>query len=630
MGCCLNYYKTSYYKLVKKNLKKSFDNIITSEFNKYYSIQLKKFEDNKKKKNDADEENNINWKGYLLDKLFVKKTTSWKYHLYNYILNDQDIVNSNYNIYFFENRIFTEQFFLLSFPQLYYRDSKRKEDPVIFLFSQDELKSYYSNSNKISKSRKNTHNEIELSTISLNSKDDDIEDKDKDKIEEDKYLNIGDSQTLMNGEFSIDFDNLEDERVLFKYNTFKIREQINLIRKQIEAKEHPINKIIKKFSEFYTYKIKKEIENENIQNNISKIESVKKEIIKDIQEFIEIISVSLKLFYSKTINYEFFKSERDEFLNLICYILFKEKEFYNNVFELFNLSNMKKIENFQNKKEELKEVTPKDAGISIQFRLNEETNQLRNSNFDISDNSKSKVFIEFLTAMDLSRERYYSSISKEEANIENDISHNRTSSFLVGSKAPSIKTINDNKLKVKKERKKSIKSYKDFSEAYNNQSISLQDKIEINLRENPSNLEIISVNEFQSKLNNKIIKPYGEAIEYIQTIKDYNTPLDKLTIIALTSVLITKCIDKFWKGKKITQKKFLNVNADELMSIYLYIIYNMNLYSIYTQLDFIRYFTGSITKQSIIGYYYTTIEGSLAFIMSAKTKEDLTRNLKDN
>ena len=87
---------------------------------------------------------------------------------------------------------------------------------------------------------------------------------------------------------------------------------------------------------------------------------------------------------------------------------------------------------------------------------------MRNSNFDISDNSKSKVFIEFLTAMDLSRERYYSSISKEEANIENDISHNKTSSFILGSKAPSIKTINDNKLKVKKERKKSIKSYKDF------------------------------------------------------------------------------------------------------------------------------------------------------------------------
>jgi len=107
-------------------------------------------------------------------------------------------------------------------------------------------------------------------------------------------------------------------------------------------------------------------------------------------------------------------------------------------------------------------------------------------------------------------------------------------------------------------------------------------------------------------------------------MKDYCTPLDKLSIIALTSVLITESIDNFWKGKKI-EKKLLNIDADELMSIYLYITYNMDLPSIYTELDFINYFTGSITKQSMIGYYYTTIEGSLNFIMSAKTKEDLNK-----
>ena len=32
----------------------------------------------------------------------------------------------------------------------------------------------------------------------------------------------------------------------------------------------------------------------------------------------------------------------------------------------------------------------------------------------------------------------------------------------------------------------------------------------------------------------------------------------------------------------------------------------------------------------MIGYYYTTIEGCLNFIMSAKTKEDLAGGLKDN
>ena len=475
MGCHHDSRKSSYYKLLKKHLKESFDNIITSQFNKSYSIQLEKFEEDAKKKNYAYQGDNTNWKSYLLDKLFVKKTTSWKYHLYNYILNDKDIKNSNF--YCLENEIFIEQFFLPN---------------------------------------------------SFNSKDDN-DDKDKDKIENKKFLSVDDSQTIMNGEFTIDFDNLDDERALFNYNAYKIRENINLMRKQLEKMQHPINKIIKKFSELYTYKIKKEIENENIQDNTSKIESLKKEIIKDIQDFIEIISVSLKLFYSKTINYEFFLNERDEFLNMICNILFKEKAFYNNVFELFNLSNMKKTENFQNEKEELKELTPKDACISVQFRLNDETNQLKNSNYDISDNSKSKVFIEFLTRIDLSEERY-------------------------NSKAPSLKTTNDNILKVKKESKRSVKSYKDFKESYNNSSISLQDKMEINLSENLPNSDIISLNEFQNKLNNTINKPYGEAIEYIQTIKDYNAPLDKLKIIALTSVLITKCIDKFWKGKKLHKK----------------------------------------------------------------------------
>ena len=142
------------------------------------------------------------------------------------------------------------------------------------------------------------------------------------------------------------------------------------------------------------------------------------------------------------------------------------------------------------------------------------------------------------------------------------------------------------------------------------------------MNNNPSGLNIPKINNE----NNENNIPYYEEMKYIQTIKDYNFPLDKLTIIALTSVIITKSVDNFWKGINIKNpKKFLNIDADELLSIYLYIIYNINLPSIYTELDFINYFTGSITKQSMIGYYYTTIEGCLNFIMSAKCKEDFIK-----
>ena len=52
----------------------------------------------------------------------------------------------------------------------------------------------------------------------------------------------------------------------------------------------------------------------------------------------------------------------------------------------------------------------------------------------------------------------------------------------------------------------------------------------------------------------------------------------------------------------------------------------MNTESIYTQLDFIQNFTGIATKQSMIGYLYTTVEGCLKFIMQAQSKKDLAKN----
>ena len=48
----------------------------------------------------------------------------------------------------------------------------------------------------------------------------------------------------------------------------------------------------------------------------------RREIIKEIQNFIEIKQVVLKLFYSKSINYKYFIDEKDEIINLLSYILF--------------------------------------------------------------------------------------------------------------------------------------------------------------------------------------------------------------------------------------------------------------------------------------------------------------------
>ena len=620
MGC-QHKSSRSYYNLMKKELKKSYDKIIESDFNKNYSIQLKKFEAEKKKKIYLNDGEIIDWKSFLLFKLYVKKTSSWQYYLYNYIQNDLNY--SNFQIYYFENQIFTEQFFLLSFPQFYLKDSDRLNEPILFLYEQNELKSSYKNQNKLNKKKeKEKRKEIEMKKINETDKN-----YQKKKIEEKMYLNTARSDTIIQNELNIDIDNLADEKVLNKFNSYKIREHINLIRKQLESinHHHPINAIIKKFAEFYSDILIKEFN--SLQNaDIRKIEKSKEKLVNEIKNFIEIISVALKLFYSKTVNYEFFVSERDEFFNLICYILFNEKKFYNSLFNLFNLSNNIKTENFQKKKKEFKEVTPKDAGISVQFRLDDETEKLKNNNGCIPEKTnKKKEIMTFLEMTDVSRSRYNSTFSKGDSKGVITSSFASSQSVYIKGSNIKMKDFNEDVNKDVKEnidRKMSVVSFKEFTEKINSQTETLKEKIEINLDENPSQLDIPSFYDFDLENEKKI--PYGKAIEYIQTMKDYCTPLDKLSIIALTSVLITESIDNFWKGKKI-EKKLLNIDADELMSIYLYITYNMDLPSIYTELDFINYFTGSITKQSMIGYYYTTIEGCLNFIMSAKTKEDLNK-----
>ena len=45
-----------------------------------------------------------------------------------------------------------------------------------------------------------------------------------------------------------------------------------------------------------------------------------------------------------------------------------------------------------------------------------------------------------------------------------------------------------------------------------------------------------------------------------------------------------------------------------------------------TQLDYIQYFTGTATKQSMVGYFYTTVEGCIKYLMSIEKKEDLAKN----
>ena len=552
------------------------------EANIKYNLEVTEFEDIKKNKyeNRNRNTNDIYWKHYILNGLSSIKSSNdkdWKVKLYKFVSNN--FLGFNYA---FLNSMFIHQFNLLNFPDIKKYYSFRRREPILFLTSMEELISYSEKKNK--KNKRKNNSEYFLKDLNINSSVDEENLRDIfDDNEKSSILSITSQKSEQSCQNIIEDNNRE-----IKINC------INIIRQHLENNHHPINEIITRFSEYYTIKLDKYLDKYYFSDEYKR-NKVKEEIIEDIQNFIKIITVALKLFYSKVIDYEIFSKDKDIFLNLVCYILFNKKNFYNSLFNFFRLSNDKKTNDLLNKIKNLGNLTPEEAGVKEEFCLNE---KIKENNINLKKDKFKKENMRpincFLNDRDFIRRSFTPLIKKSNSFEEED--QDERNSF------------------------KGILNHQDFSKHFNASNSSLFEKFQKNLDDNPSKIPIPSLNNSENHL--KI--PYGEVINYIEKIRNYHTPLDKITIIALASILITDCIKEFWKGKE--EDIDLDINADEIMTIYLYIVYNMNLSSIYTELDFIKSFIGEQTKKTMIGYYYNTIEGCLNFISSINSKEEFKNN----
>ena len=578
--------KKSYYELLRKNMKKSYDLIETNEFNQEFSFKISQFNSTKKRTKNFDIliGETFDWKFYLLNKLEKKLNAigNWENEL-NTFIETEFTDKKTYENYFLENNIFLNQFYLRNNPQQALNDSKGLHEPLLtLLFDTNEIETYF---NEISK----------------------LPDR----------LRTFTNGKLRNSEKSFLSENILDEKNQNKYYSYQVRKHIDLIRRQLDNPKHPIYIIIKKFSEIYFNYLNKCYD--KVKNNEDINKKTKDSVIKDIQDFIDIIAIALKLFYMKSINYDYFEHEKDEFINLVCQILFNQKNFEKELFKFFELSNKEKQSQFKQKKKVLGDITPKDVGISIKFRLDKETeNFKKNNNYGNESIKEETGIVKYFKDLDIEvEEKLRRSFRIEVGELEMVSSFNdqRKMNLFVSdrSRAESIDKnfiYKPKKKNNKRESTESISSYKEFSEKYNNSSF---------------------FSEFDIKIEkDDIHNPYGKAIEFIELIKYYKTPLEKLSIIALESALITTSVNSFWKEQKNLPNNFLRIDADELLSIYLYIICKMNTDTIFTQLDYIQNFIGLASKQSLVGYFYTTVEGCIKFLISAKSKENLAYNKEQN
>ena len=125
-------------------------------------------------------------------------------------------------------------------------------------------------------------------------------------------------------------------------------------------------------------------------------------------------------------------------------------------------------------------------------------------------------------------------------------------------------------------------------------------------------------NEIQT--NTKIAKTknlngYKSAIQLLKSLKHNKSPFNKIMIIALISKEITKCVDNYWEGMdNYISNSLLNINADQLIPIFIYIIINSQMPELLIHNKIINEFTTKTTKQSTIGYYLITLEAAIEYI----------------
>jgi hypothetical protein len=546
--------KSSYYEIVNKTIQRRYIKNKNDLFNQRYSLFEKDFQKcyiNQKIVMTPLERRFIPWKSYLMRRLInlsEEHGCIWAKNLYNYVSNESF---PNQNKY--QNMFFYQEFQILTKPRI----KKGKEEDL------DEDDPFESIRTRIS-------NNLMAS------------------------FNSGDSSFLNS--------NLEeDPNYEYQYNKNKIKEYIEIFRKHISLKEHPINIIITAFIKEFIPFINDAIEFYNSNSNLNKIGCQEKadDIINRLQDFITIMQNVIKLFYSRSISYSFFKDEKDEFLNLVCFFIFNSEKIYTKFFRLFELMNMDKASLLQDKLELLGDLQPEEMGIKDKFCLNEKTNNFIKTLKEKKKDSKSNDDKNTLSY----------NFNGEEKNIE-DIAFSNSS---LNNKKDDI---NDTNI-INKDNDNTIRT---DSNMINNQEPLKISSDSGKLYLFTKRFSIMSEGKDYSK------EPYGQAIEFLKKIIDFKVPLEKLIIIASISSLITECVNNYWKKvEKLIQPSMLNIDADELMTIFMYIVYKCNMPSLFVHADFIKYFTSPTTKSTMIGYYYTTLQGCLDFLLQIKNKQEFTR-----
>ena len=509
----------------------------------------------------------------------------------------------------------------------------------------------------------------------------------KEKIDLDNsYLNV--TQNL-GGSFMNSRSNSCYDLANLKYKLFrdKVKGYINKFKQHIFNRDHPINRVTQIFVKNWVNYAKiiinslkeKDLNDEKVITEISKVVN---DLTQELQRFVVHLQISLKLFYSRTINYAFFDEEKDELINLITTLLFRTGDISSTVFDLYKLSLDQEIKKMLQNFYELKKITPEELGIDKQYCLNivtldyqeeiltkklekyKKKDKTDDDEKDINfERKKIEIILDVVKDNKKKCPRYGDrEIEETEVNLNYEENYDLIPNGLYSIPEEKNATFNedlDGELGVNNISLLPSHELYDNDPLINNinntDTFDFEKEDEINTGEKESKVSqtktmiIRTVNNEKEKMlkmpklekvfnrisytRTKNIEylsyPYETAIQLLKQIEKYKTPFEKMMIFASISSEITECINDFWKDLSgYIDKDLLNLEIDQLMTIFIYIIIQSQIYDISVHCKIIKSFTTCITKASMIGYYYSTVEASVQYISSINNIEELFKNKK--
>ena len=484
----------------------------------------------------------------------------------------------------------------------------------------------------------------------------------------------------------------EDEANL-KYKHFrnKVKGYINKFKKQLMNADHPINRVtqifVKKwwgYAELKIESMKRKYQDLDDKNQIDEINRIVDDLTQELQRFVVNLQIALKLFYSRTINYSYFNEEKDELINLITTLLFRTGNIYSTVFSLYKLSMDKEIRMMTKNFAELKKANPEELGIERQYCLNigsldfqEEilTKRLKETEDYkiVKNNSLSDVIEEndiqlerkrieiLLTVVRENKKKFPKFGDRELEETKVNLNYEENFNLLLSDNPIPEENENDNSIILDRAlgtKKISLLPRNELYDDNFNESSSFLDKNELDTsgKNNTSAANKTMIVRTADEKKGKGLKtkmpqmekifnrisytrtenieylsyPYETAIQLLKQIQKFKTPFEKMMIFASISSEITECINDFWKDLSgYIDSNLLSLEIDQLMAIFIYIIIQAQISDICVHCKMIKSFTTCITKASMIGYYYSTVEASVQYIASIKDVKELIKGKKN-